>query len=90
MVDHIITSQDEKLKEAFEFYDELLGTAKDRDFTLDLEELGLPQHDLSSLEVPFTEEVWTTICDLRLIMHLNQTILQVISIVRAGEHASGP
>lgn len=60
----IDSSQEEKLKAAFDFYDELLGTASDREFTIDFEELGLPQLDLLSLEEPFIEEVWATIQDL--------------------------
>jgi hypothetical protein len=61
---HIVTSHEEKLQAAFEFYTKLLGRAIDRNFILDLEEVGLLQHDLSSLEEPFSEEeVWSTICD---------------------------
>jgi hypothetical protein len=40
----------------------LLGTAEERDFTLDLTVLPIYQHDLSSLAEPFSvEEVWMTI-----------------------------
>ena len=40
----------------------MLGTAEERDFTLDLTVLPIYQHDLSSLDEPFSEEeVWMTI-----------------------------
>jgi hypothetical protein len=40
----------------------LIGSAEQRDFTLDFLSLGVQQHDLSELEVPFTEEeVWANV-----------------------------
>jgi hypothetical protein len=45
----------------------LIGSAEQRDFTLDFLSLGVQQHDLSELEVPFTEEeVWATIREIPL------------------------
>jgi hypothetical protein len=35
---------------------DLLGTSLNREFSLDLEFLGLPSEDLAELEAPFTEE----------------------------------
>jgi hypothetical protein len=37
-------------------FQDLLGTSLDRDFSLDLDFLGLPSEDLAELEAPFTEE----------------------------------
>ena len=51
-----------KLQQFFEFYDKLLGTAEQRDISIDLDNLDLVQHDLAELELPFgEEEVWNTI-----------------------------
>lgn len=45
----------------------MIGSAEQRDFTLDFLSLGVQQHDLSELEVPFTEEeVWATIREIPL------------------------
>lgn len=60
--DSILTSQEEKEQAAYDFYHNLLGTAEQREFTIDLEQLGVPVHDLQSLDEFFTEdEVWATI-----------------------------
>jgi hypothetical protein len=44
--ERIVTSQEEKQQAALDFYDNLLGTAEHRDYTLDLHSLGIQQHDL--------------------------------------------
>jgi mannosylglycoprotein endo-beta-mannosidase len=59
----VLTSHEEKEENIFDFYNSLLGEAPDRDETINLEALAIPQHDLSELEAPFSEEeVWQTIC----------------------------
>lgn len=61
----ICTKHEDKAQLMDEFYENLLGTSMDREETINLEELGSHTHDLSSLEVPFTEqEVWSTIKQL--------------------------
>jgi hypothetical protein len=43
------------------YYTELLGTQPLRDMTINFTELGISPHDLSTLDLPFTEEeVWAT------------------------------
>jgi hypothetical protein len=60
--DQICTGQHEKAGVIDEFYENLLGRSASRERTIDLEELDIPVHDLSDLELPFTEEeVWSTI-----------------------------
>jgi hypothetical protein len=45
-----------------QFYDELLGRSINREHTINLQELGIPSHNLADLVLPFTEdEVWLTI-----------------------------
>jgi hypothetical protein len=40
----------------WEFYTALLGTREERTCTLDLEALGILQHDLNMLDAPISEE----------------------------------
>ena len=42
-----------KEQNIFEFYSSLMGEAPERDVTINLEALAIPQHDLSELEAPF-------------------------------------
>lgn len=64
--DTILTRQEEKEQEAFEFYNNLLGTAEQWDFSVDLGQLGIPAHELGKLDAFLTEEeVWATIKSLR-------------------------
>jgi hypothetical protein len=45
----------------------MLGTAEHRDYTLDLHNLGIQQHDLRDLELVFSmEDVWSVVKDLPL------------------------
>jgi hypothetical protein len=39
--EHIVTSQEEKQQAALDFYENLIGTAEHRDYTLDLHSLGI-------------------------------------------------
>ena len=56
------TSHDDKAIALFDFYDGLLGTAIQRDASIDLDELGLQSFDLDGLNVHFSEdEVWDTV-----------------------------
>jgi hypothetical protein len=58
----ILTSHDDKATALFDFYDGLLGTAIQRDASINLDELGLQSFDLGRLNVPFSnDEVWDTI-----------------------------
>ena len=60
--DQLVTEQEDKLEAVWNFYNNLLGTAVQRDFTLDLQSFHRPPVDLAELEQPFTEEeVWNTI-----------------------------
>lgn len=60
--DQVLTSHEDKPTEIFMFYDKLLGTAEQRDISINLDNLELNQHDLSNLDLPFIEkEVWNTI-----------------------------
>jgi len=61
----ILTKNEEKEQNIFEFYNGLLGSSVDRDVTVDLSELDMPCIDLHTLEAPFSEEeVWQTIRSL--------------------------
>ena len=60
--DQVLTSHNDKAVAVFEFYNKLLGTSEQRDISINLDNLGLDQHDLAELELPFgEEEVWNTI-----------------------------
>lgn len=39
-----------------EFYDTLLGHSSDRNLTINLEQLGIPNHDLAALDEPFSQK----------------------------------
>jgi hypothetical protein len=61
----IKTSHGEKLEVISEFFHKLLGCSPDRAHTIDLAQLDIPTHDLTSLDSPFTEdEVWKTVLSL--------------------------
>ena len=58
----ICTSQQDKAAVIDEFYVNLLGSCTAREHTINLAELGISEHNLSELDLPFTEEeVWSTI-----------------------------
>ncbi|WVZ79973.1 hypothetical protein U9M48_027494 [Paspalum notatum var. saurae] len=66
--DRLYVSQEEKQDVVADFFEALLGSSEERDFSFDLATFH-PQHqqDLSPLDEPFSvEEVWTTIQDLPL------------------------
>ena len=57
----VLTSHEEMAQAAFTHFDGLLGTAVNRDHTLDLSQLIEPT-DLACLDVPFSlEEIWDVI-----------------------------
>jgi hypothetical protein len=59
---HIFTSHEDKAEAVNEFYENLLGTKLDITCSINLDELGIAQHNLADLERPYTEdEVWDTI-----------------------------
>lgn len=51
-----VTTEEAKANAVFDYYDALLGTRFRHTHNLDLQQLGLPQADLSSLILPFSEE----------------------------------
>jgi hypothetical protein len=60
--DRIIFEQHEKKEAVWEFYNQLLGTAGQRDFTLNLEALHQRVVDLSDLDESISEEeLWAAI-----------------------------
>lgn len=63
--DHTITTHEEKATEIFELYSNLIGADCGRERTLNLDALNIPDYDLETLDIPFTEEeVWNTIKEL--------------------------
>lgn len=65
--DQLAVTQEEKQEAVLEFFENVLGTEEERDYTIDLAEIGVQQHDLSSLDAPFSEEeVWAIIKDMPL------------------------
>jgi hypothetical protein len=61
----VVTSQEDKTEGCFDFYENILGKAEERSYTLDLDELAIHNHDLSALDAPFIEEeVWAVVKDL--------------------------
>jgi hypothetical protein len=61
----VVTSQEDKQKVVSDFYENILGRAEERSYTLDLDELAIHNHDLSALDAPFLEEeVWAVVKDL--------------------------
>lgn len=63
----LAVTQEEKHAAVLEFYETALGTAENRSLTLDLNEIGMQQHDLASLDILFIEEeIWTAVKDLPL------------------------
>jgi hypothetical protein len=65
--DHVATSHEQKQEVLFDFYSNLLGIAKPRELTVDLEACHKRDIDLSSLDLPITEaEVQSTIACLPL------------------------
>jgi hypothetical protein len=63
--DRMTTSQEDKHKVLFDFYENLLGTAPSRPASLDLQFFHRDALDLSALDTPITEEeVWETIKSL--------------------------
>jgi hypothetical protein len=56
--DRMITEQEEKKEAVWDLYNNLLGNAQQRDFTLGLQNFHPPVADLSDLDQIITEEVW--------------------------------
>lgn len=62
-----LTAQEDKQQAALDFFDNLIGTAEQRSYTMDFNTLGIQQHDLHDLDAPFTiEEVWAVVKELPL------------------------
>ena len=58
----MVFDQEEKKEVVWNFYNNLLGTAKQRDLTLDLQAFHREPADLTELEGAITEEeVWNTV-----------------------------
>ena len=63
----IITDQAGKEEAFFEAYNALLGTIQNREVTFDLQNLGIPMHNLEDLGELFSEEeIWGTIKEMPL------------------------
>lgn len=61
----VLTKHEDKQQVVSDFYSNLLGVGLDRNFTINLEALDIPSHDLTELDAPFSEdEVWKTISSL--------------------------
>jgi hypothetical protein len=53
--DEVITDQDRKVEAFSSAFQDILGVIQNREHGINLEELNLPRHDLSELELFFTE-----------------------------------
>jgi hypothetical protein len=63
--DEVITDQDRKVEAFSSAFRDILGVIQNREHGINLEELNLPRHDLSELDLFFTEEeVWGVVKDL--------------------------
>jgi hypothetical protein len=63
----VVVSQEGKQQAVFDYFDGILGKAEEMEYSIDLNMLGVQQHDLYVLEAPFSEEeVWATIKDMPL------------------------
>jgi hypothetical protein len=61
----VCTSHEDNSIVVDDFYIKLLGTTVNRTHSIDLQDLGMPSHDLVDLDTPFSEkEVWETIKQL--------------------------
>jgi mannosylglycoprotein endo-beta-mannosidase len=63
--EEIIADQEGKVRVFTEAYERLLGTIMNREHNINLEEVGLPTHDLQGLDGMFSEaEVWGVVKEL--------------------------
>jgi hypothetical protein len=63
--DEIVTDQERKVEAFAEAYASLLGSIRNRPYSIDLSAVGIQQRDLRELDVLFTEEeVWATIKEM--------------------------
>jgi hypothetical protein len=53
---HVYTDHEKKAEIIYDFYSNLLGQNAARENTINLAALGIPSHDLSELDAPFSEE----------------------------------
>jgi hypothetical protein len=61
----VCTSHEDNSRAVDNFYIKLLGTTINRTHSIDLQDLGMPSHDLADLDTPFSKkEVWETIKQL--------------------------
>jgi hypothetical protein len=51
----VLSSHDDKANLVDDFYGMLLGLYSDREHTISLENLGIPNFDLSALDAPFSK-----------------------------------
>jgi hypothetical protein len=60
--DEVVTCHEDKAELLLNFYEGLIGTREQREQTIDLEAVGIRQHDLHMLDSPISEEeVWNTV-----------------------------
>jgi hypothetical protein len=62
--DQVITRHEDKAAAVLDFYDSLIGTECARGRTINLDFLGTHGFDLEALDLPFLEEVWSTIKEM--------------------------
>jgi len=55
--DQIVTFQEDKQDAVLDYYDNLLGSTEDRDYTIDLAAIHKQQHDLAS-HTPMMSHFW--------------------------------
>lgn len=60
-----VFSHGDKATLLLDYYTQILGTVAQRTHALNLADLGVPTHDLSGLDIPFTEdEIWSVIREM--------------------------
>lgn len=63
--DQVATTHDDKAQILFDFYMNLIGSREVQERSINLEALGIQQHDLAALDAPISEdEVWSVIKQL--------------------------
>ena len=68
----------------FDFYNGVLGSSMNSEVTINLDELDIASHNLTTLKVPITDEVWKTISGLPSDKVPVQMVSQVVSTKCVG------
>jgi len=77
----VYTDHEKKAEIIDDFYSNLLGQNVARENMINLAALGIPSHDLSELDAPFSEEVWIQSSCCHRIKHLARMVSRAIFIV---------